>query len=399
MGNRSYRSKRAGPALLVEAPVTPATDALIALKPDIDDLVPSKASPWHPGVETAGVSSFPKVLRRRLDEFFTDRNISPKADRMMWLKIAVGLAVLAGSWIALYALNPDSWKFVAFYVLGGLAQTFLLLNIAHDSNHNAISSVPSVNKILNYIFDLCGINSYMWRILHHRGHHSCINLQGEDDALTGRGIFRFTPHEPRMRLHRFQHIYALFFYALFSLDYVFLRDFESFFFPTHDYQKRTRHPKREYFILFAGKGFYLTYMLVLPVVVLGKSLLLVAGSFLLVHLIIGLTVSLVFQTTHTIDTTYFPSGRGEFDNSVYHIFATTADYATSNPLVGWLVGGLNHHIAHHLCPFVCHTHYASLTRIVEETAGEFGVPYRQHPTMTRAIRHHLILLKQLGNED
>jgi linoleoyl-CoA desaturase len=68
-------------------------------------------------------------------------------------------------------------------------------------------------------------------------------------------------------------------------------------------------------------------------------------------------------------------------------------------VVGWLAGGLNHHIAHHLCPFVCHTHYASLTRIVKETAEEFGVPYRQHPTMSRAIVHHLILLKQLGNED
>jgi fatty acid desaturase len=123
----------------------------------------------------------------------------------------LGLAVLAGSWIALYALKPDSWKFVALYLLNGLAQTFLLLNIAHDSNHNAISSVRSVNKVLNYVFDVCGINSYMWRILHHRGHHSCINLHGEDDALTGRRIFRFTPHEPRARLQRFQHIYALFF--------------------------------------------------------------------------------------------------------------------------------------------------------------------------------------------
>jgi linoleoyl-CoA desaturase len=140
-------------------------------------------------------------------------------------------------------------------------------------------------------------------------------------------------------------------------------------------------------------------MLVLPVVVLGKPLLLVALAFLLVHLIIGLSVSLVFQTTHTVDSTYFPSERGEFDNGVYHIFATTADYATENPLVAWLTGGLNHHIAHHLCPYVCHTHYASLTRIVKQTAGEFGVPYRQHRTMTRAIVHHLILLKQLGNED
>jgi linoleoyl-CoA desaturase len=382
----------------VEAPLTSETVSVSTFEPDIDDLVPSEAARLHPAADPASTSSFPKVLRQRLDRFFADQNLSPKADCMMWVKIAAGLAVLSGSWIALYALRPDSWRFIALYLLSGLAQTFLLLNIAHDSNHNAISSVPTVNKTLNYVFDVCGISSYMWRILHHRGHHSCINLHGEDDALTGRGIFRFTPHESRASYHRFQHIYALFFYAMFSLDYVFVRDFACFFFPSHGYLERARHPAREYAILFAGKAFYLTYMLILPVVILRKPPLLVAGAFVLVHLIIGLTVSLVFQTTHTIDSTYFPSDRSEFDNGVYHIFATTADYATENPVVGWLVGGLNHHIVHHLCPFVCHTHYAPLTRIVRQTAEEFGVPYRQHPTMTRAIRHHLILLKQLGAE-
>ena len=170
---------------------------VVTLKLDMDDLVPSEALQWQSVGDRAGVSSFPKVLRRRLDNFFSERNICPKADRTMWVKIALGLAVLAGSWTALYTLNPVSWKFVAVYLLGGLAQTFLLLNIAHDSNHNAISSVRSVNQFLNYVFDVCGINSYMWRILHHRGHHSCINVHGEDDALTGRGILRFTPHEPR----------------------------------------------------------------------------------------------------------------------------------------------------------------------------------------------------------
>lgn len=360
--------------------------------------MPSEASPRQTVVDAASASSFPKVLRRRLDDFFSERNISPKANRAMWIKIAVGLGALTGSWIALFALKPDSWKFVGLYLLNAIAQTFLLLNIAHDSNHNAISSSRAVNKALNYVFDLCGISSYMWRILHHRGHHSCINLHGEDDALTGRGILRFTPHEPRTRLQRFQHIYALLLYAVFSLDYVFVRDFECFFFPSHDYL-RTRHPLREYVILFASKTFYLTYMLVLPMVWLGKSPLLVGSSFLLAHLIIGLSVALVFQTTHCVDSTYFPLSRGEFDNGIYHIFATTADYATTKPLVGWLTGGLNHHIAHHLCPFVCHTHYAGLTRIVMETAEEFGVPYRQHPTMRAAIKHHLLLLKQLGNED
>lgn len=379
--------------------MTSETGEAISLKPDIEDLVPSEAAAPKLSVsEPANVSSFPKVLRRRLDNYFSEGNISPKADSTMWLKIGLGVAVFAGSWIALYAFHPNSWKFVGLYLLSGLAQTFLLLNIAHDSNHNAISSVPAVNKVLNYVFDICGISSYMWRILHHRGHHSCINLHGEDDALTGRSIFRFTPHEPRAPQHRFQHIYALFFYALTSIDFVFVRDFECFFFPSHGYLKRTRHPMREYFILFAGKAFYLTYMIILPVTLLGKSPWLVGLAFLLTHVIIGLSVALVFQTTHTVDSTYFPLNRGEFDNGVYHIFATTADYATERPLVGWLAGGLNHHIAHHLCPFVCHTHYAALTRIVKQTAEEFGVPYRQHPTMRRAIWHHLILLKRLGSE-
>ncbi len=378
--------------------MTSEVEAVVTLDPARHDALAGEAFVPRPANDDRSESAFPRVLRRRLDLFFSEHSISPKADPMMWGKIAAGLAVLAGSWIALYAWKPASWKFVALYLLGGLAQTFLLLNIAHDSNHNAISSSSFVNKTLNYVFDLCGINSYMWRILHHRGHHSCVNVHGEDDALTGRGILRFTPHEPRKPLHRFQHIYALVLYALFSLDYIFVRDFECFFSPTHDYLKRTRHPAREYAILFGGKAFYFTCMLILPVVVLAKPLLLVVGAFLLVHLIVGLSVALVFQTTHTVDTTHFPAGRNEFENSVYHIFATTADYATENPVVGWLAGGLNHHIVHHLCPFVCHTHYGPLTLIVRETAEEFGVPYRQHRTMTRAIWHHLILLKQLGSE-
>lgn len=373
--------------------------AVLTVQPEAEDLIRSEM-PLQPGVSDAvSVSRFPKVLRRRLDQFFADEKISPKADRMMWTKIAVGLAVLASSWVLIYTVRPHGWSFVALYLLGGLAQTFLLLNIAHDSNHNAISSVPSVNKTLNYIFDVCGISSYMWRILHHRGHHSCVNVHGEDDALSGRGLLRFTPHEPRRPLQRFQHVYALFLYAMFSLDYVFARDFECFFAPTQAYLKSMKHPLREYVVLFAGKLFYVTYMLVLPVVVLGISPWLVAASFLLVHLVVGLSVALVFQTTHTVESTHFPSSRNEFDNGVYHIFATTADYATENPVVGWLTGGLNHHIVHHLCPFVCHTHYAPLTRIVRETAKEFGIPYRQNRTMTGAIWQHLILLRQLGSTD
>ena len=86
----------------------------------------------------------------------------------------------------------------------------------------------------------------------------------------------------------------------------FVRDFQSFFAPGHEYLTRTRHPRREYVILFAGKAFYLTYMLVLPVLVMKEPVLLVAMAFLLVHLVVGISVVLVFQTTHVIEDTYFP---------------------------------------------------------------------------------------------
>ena len=113
------------------------TEAVRDVMPDIDDLVPAES--LTDVEDSAKAEKFPKVLRRRLDRFFVDEELSPKADRMMWTKIAVGLCVLGSSWFVIYMFRPHSWKFLALYLAGGLAQTFLLLNIAHDSNHNAIS--------------------------------------------------------------------------------------------------------------------------------------------------------------------------------------------------------------------------------------------------------------------
>ncbi len=101
--------------MIAEAPVTFETAAVIVQESETADLVPSETDAL-PIIEPASLPSFPKVLRRRLDSFFADQNISPKADHTMWGKIAVGLTVLIGTWIALYALRPGSWKFIALYL-------------------------------------------------------------------------------------------------------------------------------------------------------------------------------------------------------------------------------------------------------------------------------------------
>ncbi len=80
--------------MVAEAQVAIKTEAVIDREPETVDLVPSEAaapvSAGQASTETAGASSFPKVLRRRLDRFFAEQNISPKADRTMWIKIAAG---------------------------------------------------------------------------------------------------------------------------------------------------------------------------------------------------------------------------------------------------------------------------------------------------------------------
>ncbi len=351
----------------------------------------------RPPASPADDSSFPQILRARLDNFFIEQNISPKSDATMVVKIVIGIISWAATYAALYAFGLTSWAFVSVYFLHGLTHIFLILNVAHDSNHGAISRNPATNRLFSYAFEACGISSYVFRLIHHREHHACINVYAEDESLNGRRLFRSSPHDSRAWMHKYQHIYALLFYSLFSLDYVFVKDF-LYFFGRCKYQHDRRRLARECASLFAGKLAYVTYMIVLPIVILGVSPALVAVTFLVTHLVVGLTVAIVFATSHAVESTSFPKSRADFTDYAYHIFATTADYATGNPIVTWLTGGLNHHVVHHLCPGVCHTHYPRLTQIAKETAAEYRVRYREAQSVRQALTRHLVLLKQLGSQ-
>jgi linoleoyl-CoA desaturase len=209
-------------------------------------------------------------------------------------------------------------------------------------------------------------------------------------------MFRLSPLAPWKRAYEFQHLYAFILYGVVSLDFVFVKDFYYFFFADYMHTKGKKHPAREYVLLFASKIFYLGYMILLPAVFLSFSIGQILLAFLVTHFIMGFITTLVFQTSHVIETSRFPASSDEFDHYVYHIFATTSDYAVKSPLAFWFFGGLHQHIAHHLCPNVCHTHYPALTKIAADTAKEFGVEYRENKTMYQALVKHFNLLKQLG---
>ena len=68
-----------------------------------------------------------------------------------------------------------------------------------------------------------------------------------------------------------------------------------------------------------------------------------------------------------------------------------------NEEVGFLFGGLNFQIEHHLFPHICHAHLKQIAPIVRETAQEFKVPYHENRSFWSAIRSHFRTLQKLDD--
>jgi linoleoyl-CoA desaturase len=342
--------------------------------------------------------AFGELLRARFEAYFQHRGASPKGDSTMAVKIIAGFGLFLLLQACLYAPGVSAVTFCLLYFLQGLCQLFLLLNVGHDSNHNAVSQRFLPNALLSRVMDLFGINSRMWRILHHAAHHSCINIHGRDEAIFARGLIRLSPEAPLRPIHRYQAWYAFPLYAFFSLDYIFIKDIEYHFVAPNEVVGRFSHNFRQIAAMLAWKLFYLGYMIALPVLLGGWPLWLVLLAFFSTHLFIGLAAVIVFQTSHVVEGNDFPAAPGQYGSHVRHVLATTADYATASPLVTFLVGGLNHHAVHHLCPHVCHTHYPALTAVLREASAEFRMPYRQHSTLRQALSEHFRLLQRLASD-
>lgn len=313
----------------------------------------------------------------------------------MVAKIVLGMATWLAGLAVLYGGRLQAWEISLTYLALALPQAFLVLNVAHDSIHGAVSRWRWVNRLLSYTYDGCGVSSQLVRIFHNQRHHFCINILGEDDPLSGRGVLRFTAHARHRYFHRFQHFYAALFYPMLSLDYIFVRDFVDLF-NAKPVPTGLRRRAWQFFILLAGKLIYLAYIIGAPIFYLGYPVGPVLLGFLLMHLVIGLLVAAVFAPTHILEGNAFPRSRDEFPDYTHHIFATTCDFATQSRLVTWLTGALNHHIVHHIAPDVCHVHYPALTRIAKATAAEFAMPYREIPSMRGALAAHHTMLRRLA---
>lgn len=187
-----------------------------------------------------------------------------------------------------------------------------------------------------------------------------------------------------------------FLYPMYSLNWLFIRDFKDFFGPHDNHIKRVvKIPKIEYYRLFVTKIINILYMIVLPAVVLNQPWYMVLGAWFAMHICGSLLGVVALLSTHVDEDAYFPvpDENGKLGTTwAVHQLLVTKDFSTGSPLANFLYGGFTHHVAHHLFPAVGHTYYPYITPIIKKYAAENGLPYTSYP-FHKALHSHYKLLK------
>ena len=347
-------------------------------------------------------SGFSKTLRSRVDEYFTENKIKKSGGSSMLLKSILMLALYFVPW-ALFTFGVTgggAWFWVAEVAMGfGLAG--IGLNIMHDGNHNAYSTKPWINKLMGRTVDLVGGNADMWCIQHNVLHHSFTNINGLDEDIDPVSVLRFNPNKPLYKIHRFQYIYAWFFYSLMTVFWMISKDWQALArYKKKDLIKTTGKSSIGIAIYMVfSKIFYYFYIIALPIMLTDIAWWTVLLGWLVMHFVGGFLMAIIFQPAHVLEHHVFhdviENTTLETDR-LLHQLQTSSNFGVQSRLLTWLCGGLNYQIEHHLFPNMCHVHYRNIAPIVKRTAKEFGLPYRADISFGKALKLHTAMLKSLG---
>lgn len=350
----------------------------------------------------SGRSDFFTTVNQRVNEYFKSKNISRYGNGWMVFKTICMYVIYTTPYVLIMTgVVTNPWLMFGLCLVMGLGMAGIGLSVMHDANHGGYSNKQWLNNLVGYSLNLVGGNAFNWKVQHNVLHHTYTNIHDVDEDISPRGVLRMTPYGEWKAIHRFQHIYAWFVYGLLTLVWVVSKDFARLI----KYQREGLVKKQkadittEWIILIASKVIYISYIIVLPAVILPVTWWQITIGFLSMHYLAGFILAIIFQPAHVIDGTEYPmpDEEGKMENSwAVHQLLTTTNFANNNRVLSWYVGGLNYQVEHHLFPNICHIHYRKISKIVKQTAEEFGLPYKSEPTFIGALISHGKLLKQLG---
>lgn len=345
------------------------------------------------------------TAKKRVDEYFKQNNISKFGNYKMVLKtIAMFTIYFTPYFIFLSNTVTNGYILIGLAILMGIGMSGIGLSVMHDANHGSYSKNHKINKLMSFSMVFIGGSSLNWQLQHNNLHHTFTNIEGHDEDIAPLGFLRFSPHAEYKKVHKFQFLYAWFFYGLMTLMWAFTKDFSQLIRYNKMGLLAGQHVtfKQQFMRLVFSKIFYLGYMLVIPMLFVDLPWWEILIGFCIMHFTCGLALALIFQPAHVVEMTEFPMPAGEGltmqDDWASHQMKTTANFAPKAWLFSWFVGGLNFQIEHHLFPNICHVHYKKIAPIIKETAKEFNLPYHSKQTFIGAVISHAKLLYQLGKQ-
>lgn len=352
----------------------------------------------------------PSYLKPDANDFFKKmhREVEEKVlhNKALYRKnIAKALGLLAVyilSYAGILVFGNDTLLLFLFYILCGFSMIVLFINAFHDAAHGALFRKPKHNDRFTYLLEVFGSNRWLWIRRHISLHHAYPNVPDWDIDMKQSDIVRIFPNSRRFSHHKYQHIYMWFIYPLYSLNWLYIRDFRDFFSEKDNYVKRIADiPRREVYRMLAAKGFNIFYMLALPMMLLSQPWYMVVAAWLSMHLLSSALGVVALLSTHVDEHAEFPfTGEdGKLGTTwAVHQMRVTKDFSTDSSLANFLYGGFTHHVAHHLFPAVGSTYYPYITPIIKRYAEEYGLPYTSYP-FHEALRSHFRLLKNRGTQE
>jgi linoleoyl-CoA desaturase len=366
--------------------------------------------PEHPGQARGSIlrlefgedRAFEVDVRQRVDKYFehgTGR--SNKGSWRMYLKTAVMIACFATSYVLLVFVAGSVWQGLPLVLLLGLSVAGIGFNIAHDGGHRAYAKAPWANKLAAMTMDLIGVSSYVWFWKHAVIHHRYVNITGYDTDIDIGILGRLSPHSRRLSFHRWQHLYLWPLYGVAAAKMEFVDDFKRAIrgrIGGHGFPR----PKGWDLVNFVtGKMVFFGWAFLIPLLFHPPGIVLFYYGVGVMML--GVTISIVFQLPHCVDQAEFPVPRketGRMENPwAVHQARVTLDFARRSRIVTWPVGGLNYHLEHHLFPTICHIHYPAITKIVQETCRDHGINCGEHKSFWTGLAAHYRWLRRMGMPD
>ena len=347
-------------------------------------------------------NQFISALRERVDEYFKANDIKKGANYQMILRSIFVLSLEVSCYCLLLFGGFSIEVNYLLWALLGVSTSLVCINIGHDAIHGSYSRKKWINSLLSHSFNFNGASAYMWTKMHNTAHHTYTNIDGLDEDIESVPFIRLSPTKDLKKVHKYQHIYSLFFYGLATLSWVLAKDYIKFFKNEVGNVDGSKHPRKEYFYLFFYKMIYYAVFIVTPFIILDYSWVHILLGILVMHYFEGFYLAIVFMLAHAVEITHFPvpNEEGNIENSwLVHQLYTTANFSRKSRMASFLTGGLNMQVEHHLFPNVCSIHYRRLSYIVKDTCKEYGYPYLEEKTFGHAVLSHIRFLKNIGRQE